>query len=44
MIRIRIRKPKVRRDRPFVAEILPLDPRDDLVLRAKRAGRPRRAA
>jgi hypothetical protein len=43
MIRIRIRKPKVRRDR-FVAEILPLDPRDDLVLRAKRARRSEKAA
>jgi hypothetical protein len=41
---MRIRKPKVRRDRFFVAEILPLDPRDELVLRAKRARRPGKAA
>jgi len=38
MRRIRIQRPKVRRDRPQV-EVLALDPRDPDVVRAKTIGR-----
>jgi hypothetical protein len=38
MKRIRIEKPKVQRERPL-REVLPLDPRDPDILRAKTLGR-----
>jgi hypothetical protein len=38
MQRIRIQRPKLRRQRPW-REVLPLDPRDPEVLRAKAQGR-----
>jgi hypothetical protein len=41
MKRIRIQRPKVRRERPYL-EVLPLDPRDVDVVRAKAPGRSRR--
>jgi hypothetical protein len=39
MKRVRIQRPKVRPDHPWRA-VLPLDPRDSRVLRAKALGRP----
>jgi hypothetical protein len=38
MKRVRIERPKIRRERPWL-EDLPLDPRDPDVLRAKALGR-----
>jgi hypothetical protein len=39
MKRIRIQRPKGRRERPWL-EVHPLDPRDPDILRAKAPGRP----
>jgi len=45
MKRIRIRvRPKVRWERAWVVEVMPLDPRDELVRRAKQLGRSKKAA
>ena len=41
MKRIRIQRPKVRRERPWPQD-LPLDPRDPEIVRAKAAGRSRK--
>jgi hypothetical protein len=44
MRRVRIQKQKVRSPRPMFEEILPLDPRDPDVVRAKRLQRAVRTA